>query len=54
MTSTYIARIGEGHKVLIEKSVLVKEGLAVGDYVEVTIRKTEKTPLSESGSPYSL
>lgn len=54
MTSTYIAQIGSGRRIVLDKGILVKEGLAVGDYVELTIRKIEKTPKSESGSPYSL
>ncbi|WP_424359393.1 hypothetical protein [Methanocella sp. MCL-LM] len=53
MTSTYIAQIGDGYRITLEKSILVKEGLALGDFVELTVRKIEKTPKSESGSPYS-
>lgn len=53
MTSTYIAQIGDGYRITLDKSVLIKEGLALGDFVELTVRKIEKTAKSESGSPYS-
>ena len=39
--------------VAIDKTVWIKEGLKVGDFVEVTVRRVEKTPKSESCSPYS-
>jgi len=54
MTSTYLTRIHEGYMIVIDKHILLEEGLNVGDYIEVTIRKVVKTPKSESGSPYSL
>jgi bifunctional DNA-binding transcriptional regulator/antitoxin component of YhaV-PrlF toxin-antitoxin module len=54
MTSTYIAQIGDGYRITLEKGVLIKEGLAIGDFVELTVRKIEKTPMSDSGGPYSL
>ncbi len=53
MSTTYVTQINEAHQILLDKSVLIKEGLAPGDYVEVTVRKVEKTSKSESGSPYS-
>jgi hypothetical protein len=53
MSSTYITRVGSERQICIDKSVWLKEDLNAGDYVEVTIRKVEKTTKSESGSPYS-
>lgn len=52
MSSTYITRIGSERQICIEKNVWLEEELQVGDYVEVTIRRVEKTTKSESGSPY--
>lgn len=55
MTSTYITRVTDGHYcVVIDKHVLVKEGIGIGDFLEVTVRKIEKTARSDSGSPYGL
>jgi len=54
MTSTYITRIHEGYTIVVDKHILLEEGLTVGDYIEVTIRKVVKTPKSESGGPYGL
>ncbi|HEY3273948.1 MAG TPA: hypothetical protein VGJ92_09310 [Methanocella sp.] len=53
MSSTYITRVNSDRQIIIDKSVWLKEDLNVGDYVEVTVRKVEKTTKSESGSPYS-
>jgi hypothetical protein len=53
MSSTYITRVGSERQICIDKTVWLKEDLNVGDYVEVTVRKVEKTTKSESGSPYS-
>jgi hypothetical protein len=52
--ATYIARVDPERKIIIDKNVWMKENLEVGDYVEVTIRKLEKTAKSESGGPYSV
>ena len=51
--TTYVARIEADHRITIDKNVWMKEGLEVGDFVEVTIRRLEKTTKSESGGPYS-
>jgi bifunctional DNA-binding transcriptional regulator/antitoxin component of YhaV-PrlF toxin-antitoxin module len=53
MSSTYVARVNGERQITIDKSVWLKEDLNVGDYVEVTVRKVEKTTKSEPGSPYS-
>lgn len=53
MSSTFVARINDEYTVAIEKNIRIKEGLEPGDYVEVTIRKVEKRPKSETGGPYS-
>jgi hypothetical protein len=53
MSSTYVTRVNGERQISIDKSVWLKEDLNVGDYVEVIIRKVEKTTKSESGSPYS-
>jgi hypothetical protein len=52
--ATYIARVDPDRTIIIDKNVWMKENLEVGDYVEVTIRKLEKTAKSESGGPYSV
>lgn len=52
--TTYVARVDPDHKIVIDKSAWMKENLEVGDYVEVTIRRLEKTAKSESGGPYSV
>jgi uncharacterized OB-fold protein len=52
--ATYIAKVDEDHKIVIDKSTWMKENLEVGDYVEVTVRKLEKTAKSGSGGPYSM
>jgi hypothetical protein len=51
--TTYIAKVDEDRKISIDKSAWMKEGLEVGDFVEVTIRRLEKTAKSESGGLYS-
>jgi hypothetical protein len=53
MSSTYVTRVNSERQICIDKSVWLKEDLNAGDYVEVIIRKIEKTTKSESGSPYS-
>ncbi len=50
--TTYIAKVDEDKKIAIDKNAWLKENLEVGDFVEVTIRRLEKTAKSESGSPY--
>jgi hypothetical protein len=51
--TTYMAKIDDDRRIGIDKSVWTKEGLEIGDFVEVTIRRLEKTAKSESGGPYS-
>ena len=53
MSSTYITRVNNERQICIDKNVWLKEDLQAGDYVEVTLRRVEKTTKSESGSPYS-
>ena len=54
MTSTFVTQVKDlHHRIEIEKNIWIREGLVVGDYVEVTVRRIEKTPKSESGGPYS-
>jgi hypothetical protein len=51
--ATYVTQIKDGYQIVLDKHVLLKENLEVGDYVEVTVYRIEKRPKSESGSPYS-
>ena len=52
MSSTYVTQINNERHLTIDKGTWIKEGLEVGDFVEVTIHKVERTTKSGSGSPY--
>jgi hypothetical protein len=51
--TTFIARVDPDHRIVIDKNAWMEEQLEVGDYVEVAVRKLEKTAKSESGGVYS-